>query len=218
MRCMSGDMPPPGRDPASDRTRRRPGQGPVACEPRLPPRNEPRSRGLGTRRLVRGRSPARSNGASSSRTKTSRGCSPLAVFARGWTLEAAEVVCNRGDLATGVLEGIASLVDKSLVRIAEGEEGRFSMLETIRSNAHRHHRPGSREGSTNWVARGRDKPTVQAKARCLSSGRHSPVSNAKPSRLGHRRSCSCSHYAQWRFRPSTSPCASHLSLTSSHAV
>ncbi len=50
----------------------------------------------------------------------------LAVFAGGWTLEAAEAVCE-GDLDT-----LASLVDKSLVR---AREGRFSMLETIREFA-----------------------------------------------------------------------------------
>jgi predicted ATPase/DNA-binding SARP family transcriptional activator len=54
----------------------------------------------------------------------------LAVFAGGWTLEAAETVCD-GDL--DVVDGLASLIDKSLVRL-EGseEEPRFAMLETIR--------------------------------------------------------------------------------------
>jgi predicted ATPase/DNA-binding SARP family transcriptional activator len=57
----------------------------------------------------------------------------LAVFAGGWTLEAAEIVCN-GDLE--VLDGLASLIDKSLVRL-EGseEEPRFAMLETVREYA-----------------------------------------------------------------------------------
>jgi len=50
----------------------------------------------------------------------------LAVFAGGFTLEAAEEVCG-ADLDT-----ITSLVDKSLVR---HEEGRFRMLETIREFA-----------------------------------------------------------------------------------
>ncbi len=59
--------------------------------------------------------------------------SRLAVFAGGWTLDAAETVCN-GDL--DVLDGLASLIDKSLVRL-EGseEEPRFTMLETIREHA-----------------------------------------------------------------------------------
>jgi len=47
----------------------------------------------------------------------------LSVFAGGWSLDAAEAVCD------AELETLASLVDKSLVR---EREGRFSMLETIR--------------------------------------------------------------------------------------
>jgi len=50
----------------------------------------------------------------------------LAVFAGGFTLEAAEEVCGAD------LDMITSLVDKSLVR---HEEGRFRMLETIREFA-----------------------------------------------------------------------------------
>ena len=51
----------------------------------------------------------------------------LAVFAGGCTLETAEAVCD-ADLDT-----LQSLVDKSLVRVREGE--RFWMLETIREYA-----------------------------------------------------------------------------------
>ena len=58
----------------------------------------------------------------------------LGVFARGWSLDAAEQVCDQGDLNLDVLDGLASLVDKSLVRMDEGRE-RFSMLETIREFA-----------------------------------------------------------------------------------
>ena len=50
----------------------------------------------------------------------------LSVFADGWTLDAAEAVCDCD------LDTLASLVDKSLVR---EREGRFSMLETIREFA-----------------------------------------------------------------------------------
>jgi len=56
----------------------------------------------------------------------------LSTFAGGWTLAAAEAVCAApGTL--DVLEGLASLVDKSLVRPEEFPDGepRFSMLETI---------------------------------------------------------------------------------------
>jgi predicted ATPase len=58
----------------------------------------------------------------------------LGVFAGGFSLEAAEHVCNQGDFDLDVLDGLASLVDKSLVRTDEHRE-RFSMLETIREFA-----------------------------------------------------------------------------------
>ena len=58
----------------------------------------------------------------------------LSVFSGGWTLESAEAVCDPEALGLDALEGLTSLVDKSLVRRAESAEGppRFSMLETIR--------------------------------------------------------------------------------------
>ncbi|HXW55981.1 MAG TPA: protein kinase [Candidatus Cybelea sp.] len=59
----------------------------------------------------------------------------LAVFAGGFTLEAAESVCDtKKDLGLDLLDGMASMVDKSLVRQIEqrDEEPRFVMLETIR--------------------------------------------------------------------------------------
>jgi predicted ATPase/DNA-binding NarL/FixJ family response regulator len=59
----------------------------------------------------------------------------LAVFVGGFTLEAAQAVCNAaGELGIDVLEGVASLADKNLVRQAPGadRESRFGMLETIR--------------------------------------------------------------------------------------
>lgn len=60
----------------------------------------------------------------------------LSIFAGGCTLEAAEAVCG---LSTGVeldvLEGIASLVDKSLLREEGEDEPRYVMLETIREYA-----------------------------------------------------------------------------------
>jgi predicted ATPase len=59
----------------------------------------------------------------------------LAVFAGGFTLEAAEAVANAGeDLDLDVFDGVAFLVDKSLLQ-QMGEsagEARFGMLETIR--------------------------------------------------------------------------------------
>jgi predicted ATPase/class 3 adenylate cyclase len=59
----------------------------------------------------------------------------LVVFSGGCTLEAAEAVCNAdGDLDVDVLDGVASLVDNSLIRQEEQTAGqaRLSMLETIR--------------------------------------------------------------------------------------
>jgi predicted ATPase/class 3 adenylate cyclase len=58
----------------------------------------------------------------------------LAVFSGGRTLEAIEAVCEaEGDLPIEALEGVSSLLDKSLLRQEEGPEGepRFVMLETI---------------------------------------------------------------------------------------
>jgi predicted ATPase/tRNA A-37 threonylcarbamoyl transferase component Bud32 len=59
----------------------------------------------------------------------------LSVFVGGCTLEAAEAVCNtKADLGMDVIDGMASMVDKSLLRRAEREGGepRLVMLETIR--------------------------------------------------------------------------------------
>jgi predicted ATPase len=62
----------------------------------------------------------------------------LAVFSGGRTLEAIEAVCDaRGDLPVDALEGVSSLLDKSLLRQEVGPEGepRFVMLETIHEYA-----------------------------------------------------------------------------------
>ena len=59
----------------------------------------------------------------------------LAVFVGGCTLEASEAVCNaHGDLEIDTLDGVASLVDKSLLRQGAQANGepRLLMLETIR--------------------------------------------------------------------------------------
>ncbi len=63
----------------------------------------------------------------------------LAPFVGGCTLEAIEAICNPdGDLPFDTLEGVESLLDKSLMYQEEGLEGesRFRMLETIREYAH----------------------------------------------------------------------------------
>jgi predicted ATPase/tRNA A-37 threonylcarbamoyl transferase component Bud32 len=59
----------------------------------------------------------------------------LCVFAGGCTLEAVESVCDaKQDLGMDVLDGMASMVDKSLARQIEQPDGepRFVLLETIR--------------------------------------------------------------------------------------
>jgi predicted ATPase len=69
----------------------------------------------------------------------------LAVFAGGWTLEAAEAVClapaSMEPLGIDVLEGLSHLVDHSLVQQHEegdneGSEARFVMLHIIGEFAH----------------------------------------------------------------------------------
>jgi predicted ATPase/serine/threonine protein kinase len=62
----------------------------------------------------------------------------LSAFTSGCTLEAVEAVCDtKGDLGLDVLDGMASLVDKSLAQQADqvDKETRFTMLSTIREYA-----------------------------------------------------------------------------------
>jgi predicted ATPase len=62
----------------------------------------------------------------------------LSVFGGGCTLEGVEAVCNtKGDLDLDLLDGMASMVDKSLLQQVEQANGesRFVMLETIREYA-----------------------------------------------------------------------------------
>jgi predicted ATPase/DNA-binding SARP family transcriptional activator len=58
----------------------------------------------------------------------------LGVFAGGWTLPSAEAVCGGH---SSVLEGLAALVDESLVRQRQTSDGepRFSVLEIVREYA-----------------------------------------------------------------------------------
>ncbi|MDQ6660106.1 MAG: tetratricopeptide repeat protein, partial [Chloroflexota bacterium] len=58
----------------------------------------------------------------------------FAVFVDGCTWEAAEEVCTAGGFKGDMLEGLVSLVDKSLLRQEEqaGGEARFWMLQTLR--------------------------------------------------------------------------------------
>jgi len=62
----------------------------------------------------------------------------LSVFVGGCTLESVEAVCDtKADLELDLLDGMASMVDKSLLRQEEQSNGepRFVMLETIREYA-----------------------------------------------------------------------------------
>jgi predicted ATPase len=62
----------------------------------------------------------------------------LAVFAGGWTLEAAETVCSgEGVEASEVLDLLSQLVDKSLVLAEASAEGavRYRMLDVLRQYA-----------------------------------------------------------------------------------
>lgn len=60
----------------------------------------------------------------------------LGVFVGGFTLEAAEAVCNP-DNRLDVMEGVLSLVNNSLLQQSKSEQGqsRYRMLETIRAYA-----------------------------------------------------------------------------------
>ncbi|PYE51081.1 LuxR C-terminal-related transcriptional regulator [Deinococcus yavapaiensis] len=59
----------------------------------------------------------------------------LGVFVGGWTWEAAEAICRTSD-DHDVLDGLASLVEKSLVQRTDvSGEARFGMLETLREYA-----------------------------------------------------------------------------------
>lgn len=67
----------------------------------------------------------------------------LSVFPGGCTLDAAEAVCQAvGHLELDTLDGLGSLLDKSLLTVreqegpAEARQPRFGMLETVREFAH----------------------------------------------------------------------------------
>ncbi|MGA9584149.1 MAG: tetratricopeptide repeat protein, partial [Terracidiphilus sp.] len=63
----------------------------------------------------------------------------LSVFSGGCTLEGVESVCDTmGDLGVDVLDGMASMVDKSLVQHVVDAETRFTLLSTIREYALEH--------------------------------------------------------------------------------
>ena len=60
----------------------------------------------------------------------------LAIFAGGWTLEAAEAICAESEESPSVLEELTALVNQSLLRSERlTEKPRFTMLEVIREYA-----------------------------------------------------------------------------------
>ena len=74
----------------------------------------------------------------------------LSVFVGGCTLEAAEAVCNtKRDLELDVLDGMASILDKSLQQVHPTlGESRFVMLETIREYGLEHLVASGEEAAT----------------------------------------------------------------------
>jgi predicted ATPase/class 3 adenylate cyclase len=60
----------------------------------------------------------------------------LSVFQGGFDLEAAEGVCGpAGEVGGDILDGLTSLADQSLIKVVDGPDVRFVMLETIREFA-----------------------------------------------------------------------------------
>jgi predicted ATPase/class 3 adenylate cyclase len=60
----------------------------------------------------------------------------LSAFVGGWTLESADEICAPAEIGLDILDGMASLVDQSLIRrIDTNGRPRFGMLETIREFA-----------------------------------------------------------------------------------
>ena len=81
----------------------------------------------------------------------------LAVFVGGWTLDAAEVVCNAsGDLDVDILDEMEALVDNSLLKQNEGADGelRFGMLETLREFASERLAESGEERMIRWCHAG----------------------------------------------------------------
>jgi predicted ATPase len=99
----------------------------------------------------------------------------ISVFHGGCTLEGIEAVCNtKQDLELDILEGIESLVDKSLVQHVDlaGGESRFISLETMREY-----------GAERLAESGEDTATRRAHAAyCLVLAEESASYTADPSR------------------------------------
>jgi len=81
----------------------------------------------------------------------------MAIFVGGCTVEAAQALCDPdGDLDVDVLDAVASLVDKSLLRQIDGPDGepRFAMLETIREYGLEQLQASGEEEDVRWLHAG----------------------------------------------------------------
>ncbi|HLF25714.1 MAG TPA: DUF4062 domain-containing protein [Anaerolineae bacterium] len=80
----------------------------------------------------------------------------LSIFVNGWTLEAAEEVCNAaGDLDVDVLDEMEALLDNSLLYSSESQgELRFAMLGTIHEFAYERLVESGEERALRWCHAG----------------------------------------------------------------
>jgi predicted ATPase/class 3 adenylate cyclase len=98
----------------------------------------------------------------------------LAVFAGGWTTEAARSVADPdGDLGIDLDDGLESLADKSLIRIEPGEANGGSADEEVRFGQH----PLLREYALERLEESGEWPEVEA--------RHAAISAAIAEAAGH---------------------------------
>jgi predicted ATPase/class 3 adenylate cyclase len=103
----------------------------------------------------------------------------LAVFAGGWTLEAAESICMDAEIiGQDVLDVLTNLVEKSLV-IPEADGARYRLLETVRQYAQER----LEESGEDNAVRARHLAFYLALAEGAGSGPDAPRPNAWFSRL-----------------------------------
>jgi predicted ATPase/DNA-binding NarL/FixJ family response regulator len=97
----------------------------------------------------------------------------MAVFVAGCSLEAAESICG-GLGSTGVLTALTSLIDKSLVRRADGADGqaRFTMLETLRQYGVEQLQVQGEEEEIRWAQAGYILRLVESAEPDILASRH----------------------------------------------
>ena len=129
------------RDAAGHRARRRTGQAPVARTDRRPARGPPRAAHRRARGTCRSASRRCAGAIAWSydllEPGTRRLLNRLAVFVGGCDLDLADRVCGpASEVGIDVLDGVATLVDQSLLRVEEGaDEQRYVMFDAIREYA-----------------------------------------------------------------------------------